>query len=416
MKAVAARAKPTFPHVISKRNGRAVIYRRQKAKGGRVYEEFRVATYTSEGKRQLASFASFDEAVKAAELRIEALGRGLVEVTSLTGPARLDYLSATKLLPAGVTLTDAANAWHQSRKAPAVASITVPDAIAAFVESRESATRRGRPASFDYLRDIRGRLGKFGSAFQVDVRDVTAPLIEEWLAETGQKGRSRFNILRLIRTFLRWAQKRGHLPPGPLVTDQLEIAKPTDGGAIEIFTPDELRRLLDTANPEIVPYIALGAFAGARTAEIERLDWSDVKLERRFIEIGAHKAKTQSRRLVPILPALAAWLEPIRKPSGRVVPYADIANRAWYISRDSGVPWKYNGLRHSFITYRIAQIQNVDQVALEAGNSPAMIFAHYRELATPEEASAWFGVMPRSTGNPATNGSRNHPGGSHKAL
>jgi hypothetical protein len=31
---------------------------------------------------------------------------------------------------------------------------------------------------------------------------------------------------------------------------------------------------------------------------------------------------------------------------------------------------------------------------LEAGNSPQMIFTHYRELVTPEVAKAWFEVKP----------------------
>ncbi len=34
------------------------------------------------------------------------------------------------------------------------------------------------------------------------------------------------------------------------------------------------------------------------------------------------------------------------------------------------------------------------EVALEAGNSPDMIFQHYRELATGEAAKEWFGVTP----------------------
>ena len=37
------------------------------------------------------------------------------------------------------------------------------------------------------------------------------------------------------------------------------------------------------------------------------------------------------------------------------------------------VEWKKNGLRHSFISYRVAEIQNVNQVALECGNSPEVI-------------------------------------------
>lgn len=38
------------------------------------------------------------------------------------------------------------------------------------------------------------------------------------------------------------------------------------------------------------------------------------------------------------------------------------------------------------------------EVALEAGNSPAMIFQHYRELVTPTDAKKWFSVSPHRKG------------------
>jgi cytochrome c1 len=41
-------------------------------------------------------------------------------------------------------------------------------------------------------------------------------------------------------------------------------------------------------------------------------------------------------------------------------------------------------------------IQNVAQVALEAGNSPRMVFSNYRELVRPADAEKWFGVTPAS--------------------
>ena len=33
-------------------------------------------------------------------------------------------------------------------------------------------------------------------------------------------------------------------------------------------------------------------------------------------------------------------------------------------------------------------------MSLEAGNSPQMIFQHYREVVTEKEAKAWFAVAP----------------------
>jgi hypothetical protein len=47
----------------------------------------------------------------------------------------------------------------------------------------------------------------------------------------------------------------------------------------EIFTVDELSALLNGAAkraPDVVPMLAIGAFAEVREAEIKRLDWSEV--------------------------------------------------------------------------------------------------------------------------------------------
>ena len=40
----------------------------------------------------------------------------------------------------------------------------------------------------------------------------------------------------------------------------------------------------------------------------------------------------------------------------------------------------------------------MNQVALEAGNSSAIIFRHYRELVRGTEAKKWFGIKPTTDG------------------
>ena len=204
----------------------------------------------------------------------------------------------------------------------------------------------------------------------------------------------------------------------------------------------------------MIPFLVLGAFAGIRHAEIQRLEWRDVRFDEGSIEIHASKAKTASRRLVPILPVLKEWLLKYRQPAGLVVSPRNVAfelhmiaktanqlrRAAWASARGvteeqlkqaetqakelagkrkksklrsqkGEVPpgaetadiegwepfaWKNNGLRHSFISYRLAAIQNTAQVALEAGNSPQMIFQHYRELVRAADGEKWFGVTPAS--------------------
>jgi integrase len=57
-----------------------------------------------------------------------------------------------------------------------------------------------------------------------------------------------------------------------------------------------------------------------RDAELKRLDWSEVNLTSGHIEVKAAKAKSARRRIVPILPDLAAWLRPYGGMRGPAVP------------------------------------------------------------------------------------------------
>ena len=93
---------------------------------------------------------------------------------------------------------------------------------------------------------------------------------------------------------------------------------------------------------------------------------------------------------MPVSENLRAWLAPYAEQKGAVLPLSQ--TRVHQILRDTGVANKPNALRHSYISYRLAVVHDTPRVALEAGNSPAMIFKHYRELVTEEEAKKWFEV------------------------
>ena len=75
--------------------------------------------------------------------------------------------------------------------------------------------------------------------------------------------------------------------------------------------------------PELVPYLAIGAFAGVRRAELLRLHWSEVDWQSRLIEIKGAKAKTAGRRHVPISENLLVWLLPFRERTGLVCDDGD---------------------------------------------------------------------------------------------
>ena len=152
-----------------------------------------------------------------------------------------------------------------------------------------------------------------------------------------------------------------------------------------------------------------------RSAEIERMEWSDIHLAEKFIVVGASRAKTAGRRIVPIADNLAEWLADYAKREGKIwkgshddfyETQIDVAAAtAVQADADKGVKaqkpvaWKANALRHSYASYRFALTNDAGRVAGELGNSAAVVHKHYRELVNPADAQRWFAVKPEAPAN-----------------
>src|SRR5690606_38407190 len=104
-----------------------------------------------------------------------------------------------------------------------------------------------------------------------------------------------------------------------------------------------------------------------------------------------------SRRLVPLCPAAVKWLMLCEDRTDFVCANMAI-DRIRDIARVAYFELPDNCFRHAFITHRVAETGNVAEVALEAGNSPDIIFKHYRERVTKEEGKAWFKILPAKPG------------------
>ena len=173
---------------------------------------------------------------------------------------------------------------------------------------------------------------------------------------------------------------------------------------IQFYTATELRALLEAAEGPMRAMVAVGGLAGLRTQELLRLDWGDVWRVRGHIEVTAGKSKTRQRRLVEIVPALAAWLGPFRKfASGKVCKVHEITWQQHFVQlcEKAGVSRKPNGLRHAFCSYAYA-LHGENWAAQQAGHAPGLLHAHYRGLATKPEARKWFGVKPIKGANVIT--------------
>ena len=385
-------------------------------------------SYWQDGGRKRPTFPTFDKARDEAETVAIRLGNADADVLTLTSADRASYLRARELAnEAGIPLEVMAAQGLQLKRIlgdtpPLVAAgyymkkhptQIPPRAVADVIEEMLKA-KQGDGLSDGYLRHLRYDLEKFAGAFRGNIGTVSGTDIDTWLRGLKVGARTRNNLRNAVQTLFGYAKKRKYLPKDH---DELDaVARAKDGeGEIEIFTPQELAEILTHADKRVIPFLTLGAFAGIRHAEIQRLDWRDIHFDAGIVEIRAAKAKTASRRMLPILDNLRAWLLPHRQPGGPVCVYRNMASEINRLvgninkarKKDGGKRgaflWKHNALRHSFISYRVADIQNVAQVALEAGNSPQMIFQHYRELVRPAAAKEWFAIEPNAR---HANGSR----------
>ena len=297
-----------------------------------------------------------------------------------------------QLAPYGKTIRDATKFYRQHLET-IKRSCTVEELIAGFLQNKEGDGRRER-----YLSDLRTRLGRFERDFgHRTVATITTTECDDWLRAFPLSAQSRNNYRRVLSTFFSYAVVRRYCPENPIA--QTARAKVTDK-PVEVFTPEQVRRLLESADPDILPALAIGAFAGLRPAEIERLDWKEVKLDRGFIEVSAAKSKTASRRLVSIQPNLKAWLERATIKAGLVQPpnfrkKVDAAR-----ARARFEAWPPNVLRHSFASYHLAKFQDAAALALQLGHTTTgMLFAHYREIVTPDDAESYWRVVPVGSGS-----------------
>lgn len=400
--------KPTqgenWPRKVAFGRESVTVYRRLTPSGN---PAFMVANYSGE-KRRFDSYSTETDALAAANKLARQLSQRDVLSASMTREQSIEYASAVQSLqPLGLTLSaavaalveavkltgDLANVAAAVRfykaKHKAITSKTVAEVVVELL-----ALKKSRGASERYVDDLSFRLEKFATAFQCNMGSVTTAAVQAWLDGQKLSTQSYNNNRRVAHLLCAFAVSRSYAHDNPVAgVDKVKISN----GDCEVFTPDEAAKLLAAAPEDFLPCLALGLFAGIRSAEIERLDWQDIDLKARHIIVGKSAAKTASRRIVPVAENLALWLAPYAARQGRVWPHGRICfhKRQQATAKAAGVPWKRNAMRHSFASYSIARCNDAGRVAGELGNSAAVIHKHYRELVTPDAAQKWFATRPK---------------------
>lgn len=424
-------------------------------------------SYWLNGKRHRQVLPTLDQAIEAAKQKGKQLAKGDVVAVEMSPAERAAAEKAFSWLkPLGLSLELVVSEYLEARKRLGQVSLSrcvdyyvqrfppnMPVKMVKEVVKEMLDSKRDDKLSDRYIKQLEYNMNRFMGRFKNRLTEVSGTNVDTWLRDLRVGPRTRNNLRNSVQALFNFAIARKYLPKDHDEIDAVPMAKDR-GGEIEIYTPGEMKELLSVASDTHIPFLAISAFAGVRHAELQRLDWANVNRKAKIIEIKAGAAKTASRRVIPIEPNLAKWLEKdkIWKESGEICGFANMVlqfveltgrvnvkrRAAWAKangvskaemeaaderaserlrkltenqrrSRGTVMPeaetsaeegwkpflWKHNALRHSFISYRVAQTQNVAQVALEAGNSPSMIFKHYRELVQPDAAKAWFAIAPK---------------------
>ena len=372
-----------------------------------IYKEaagHRVAWYFA-GQRGRKFFVVSDEAVSFAKKQAASLGDAQPK-NGAEIDEELRYHRQLVERMGGTPLQVAVDFWLQHHARDKIIPTKLRDLFTAFLRQlREDKKSPGYIDAFGkyvrpYIADFPGLIHEQGAA-QIDA----------WMRRRSPSLHSRKHFLNYLKTLFNWARDvKKALPKGDTEADMVKTPEPKPG-AIEIYTPEEMRLLLAFAkNDGEIALLALGGFAGLRNSEItgENTDHAPLQIEHILFEEAAVRVvqKVQRKaveRYAPLLPNALTWLEPLRSQTGPVVSFnrahrviAEIVTRTNKAHADDP-KWeplkvKRNGLRRSHISYRTAILRDVPRVADECNTSPEKIRANYRRPGLEKVAHLWYAI------------------------
>jgi integrase len=292
--------------------------------------------------------------------------------------------------------------WGKANYSDPQKKITASDAFTKFIADKTAANLR--PAT---LRKLKQRVGTIAKAFPDKlVSDLQPDALKTLIFRDGSGNVNRETDYRAFTNFFNWSTLHGYCTANPM--SKIEKIK-LDREEPVILPMDSVRKLVNAAAAHkdgvCLPYVILGMFCAIRPTELERLTWGDIDLKARTVTLGANIAKMRQRRIVEISNAAAAWLTahsiertPIkgtnwRKDFDRIkeaAGYGTATEKKPYLK-----PWTPDAMRHTGISYHLAQHQHEGKTAAWAGNSPNIIHQCYKGLVKRSDARAFWNITAR---------------------
>lgn len=308
------------------------------------------------------------------------------------------------------TLSDAVNAFLEGIKLQ-LKPITVSDLVA-----RRAAAAQAKGVHTRTLHDLigtdgtKGKLGAFARSFgERQAATISREEVRAWVNAQCATDSNRREMLVRLRGLFTFGVKEDYLASN--VLEKMELPRPSASRAA-ILTVSECAKLLLACPARSVPAVAVQLFAGLRHAECERLQWEAVDFEHGTIRVTQRKGAGKRRekfRFATLTPALSAWLAPHRRISGPVFPTGRTDGKAsaqayrndFTEARTAAgiTEWDENTLRHSFGSYRLAGISDLEKVRMEMGHTTARTTSeHYVNAVRAVDAAQFWNLRPGGAG------------------
>jgi integrase len=248
-----------------------------------------------------------------------------------------------------------------------------------------------------YRTALRCILPRFGALHERLVCEISAHDIEQELNGMSVSVRNAF--LRYLRAVFNFGIRRDWYQENPVKRIEMQTLRMRK----EILTNAQVAALLKATvetDSELLPYHLFCIFAGIRPKEIERLAWSNVNIEEKFVEVPDEKSKTGVRRIVDMEPMLLRWLDYYVRSGGRidgsVVPAKNLRKRLRAIRERAGFErWPQDAPRRTFASCWLAAYSDVNRLNNLMGHtSPAMLWRHYHRAVTQKNAASFWEIEP----------------------
>ncbi|MDB4322988.1 tyrosine-type recombinase/integrase, partial [Akkermansiaceae bacterium] len=269
-------------------------------------------------------------------------------------------------------------------------TVSVSTVTDAFLHEKE---REG--VSGPHYKDLDHRTKRFAGSFgDESISAITEKEVSDWLMGLSLEPQTILNFRRVLHNLFAFAVKRGHISTNPVAH---AISPKVRRKRAVILSPEEASSLLENAEKEILPSLAIMLFCGVRQGEMARLDWSAIDFEDSTITISAEIAKRDVHERFIAMPAvLMDWIRPHAQRRGLIKPvrFRCAFERCREASGFAKGTWPANALRKTFISCHYETHGSIDETARQAGTSVNIIHKHYRRLIKPKEASRLWSITP----------------------